>query len=264
MNHCFVGIRKYLAESTLHRHEYHQIVLPRVGNLELEVEGQGGRVEHGVGAFIIAGARHAFLAKGANGFVVIDLPAGHGNDPLACSFDRKAFFLIEPPVQGLIDYASAMLDRTSISTAIFMPWVELLMDGLAKGRSVPTLETQALGRAVAFMRAHVSKPIQITDVSAAAGLSATRLYALFRKYYGQSPHAALIQFRADAARRLLTQTNLSIAEIAVRTGHTDQSALTRRLRVTLGVTPAALRRAARSTPQATELTRGVGSPEEFE
>jgi len=59
MNHCFVGIRKYLAESTLHRHEYHQIVLPRVGNLELEVEGQGGRVEHGVGAFIIAGARHA-------------------------------------------------------------------------------------------------------------------------------------------------------------------------------------------------------------
>ena len=34
MNYCFVGIRKYLAESTLHRHEYHQIVLPRVGNLE--------------------------------------------------------------------------------------------------------------------------------------------------------------------------------------------------------------------------------------
>ena len=257
MNHCFVGIRKYLAESTLHRHEYHQIVLPRIGNLELDVEGQGGRVEHGVGAFIIAGARHAFLAKGANGFLVIDLPAcNNGDDPLACSFDRKAFFSIDPPVQGLLDYASAMLERTSISNAILVQWLELLMDGLAKGRAVvPSLETQALSRATAFMRAHVSKPIQITDVSAAAGLSATRLYALFRKYYGESPHAALTQFRVDAARRLLTQTNLSIAEIAVRTGHTDQSALTRRLRVTLGVTPAALRRAARSTTQVTDLVK---------
>jgi AraC-like DNA-binding protein len=248
MNSNLVSIRNYRAEATLHRHDHHQIVLPHVGNLELEVAGRAGRVEQGVGAFIGAGASHAFLAKGANGFLVIDLPVRHfDSDQFAQSFDKNAFFPIEPAAQGLLDYASAMLERTKLSGTILAYWMMLLLDGIAQGRPViPSSEILALNRAMAFMRSHASQPIRVTDVSSAAGLSDTRLHALFRKHYGQSPHAALVHLRVEAARELLARTNLSIAEIAVRTGHGDQSALTRRLRVALGATPAALRRAARS------------------
>jgi AraC-like DNA-binding protein len=252
MSSNLISIKKYRAEATLHRHDHHQIVLPRVGNLELEVDGRGGRVEQGVGAFIIAGATHAFLAKGTNGFLVIDLPVRHiDSEQLARSFDKNAFFPIEPPVQGLLDYASATLERTTPSGTILAYWMMLLTDGIAQGRPIiPSSEVLALNRAMAFMRNHASNPIRVTDVSGAAGLSVTRLYALFRKRYGQSPHAALVQLRVEAARQLLARTNLSIAEIAVRTGHGDQSALTRRLRLALGVTPAALRRAARPLSRA--------------
>ncbi|WP_425995657.1 helix-turn-helix domain-containing protein [Caulobacter sp. DWR1-3-2b1] len=48
--------------------------------------------------------------------------------------------------------------------------------------------------------------------------------------------------RLRAAQRLLSDTRLSIAEIAVRTGHWDQSALTRRMRGALGVTPGVWRK----------------------
>jgi transcriptional regulator GlxA family with amidase domain len=85
----------------------------------------------------------------------------------------------------------------------------------------------------------------VADVAAAVGVSLTRLHTLFRKHFGRGPHALLMQWRVESARRLLQETHLSIAEIAVRTGHTDQSSLTRRLRSALGVTPAALRREAR-------------------
>ncbi len=249
-----VSIRKYRAESTLHRHEHHQIVLPRVGNLELEVGGRGGRVEQGVGAFIVAGATHAFLAKGTNGFLVIDVPVRHFEcEQFAWSFDENAFFPIEPQVQGLLDYASATLERTNPSGTILTHWMMLLIDGIAQGRPViPSSEILAMNRAMLFMRNHASKAIQVADVSSAAGLSVTRLYALFHKHYGQSPHAALVQLRVEAARQLLARTNLSIAEIAVRTGHGDQSALTRRLRLALGVTPAALRRAVRPPSHVTQ------------
>ena len=132
------------------------------------------------------------------------------------------------------------------------------MDGIAQGRPViPSSEILAVNRAMLFMRHHASKPIRVADVSSAAGLSVTRLHALFRKHHGQSPHAALVQLRVEAAQQLLARTNLSIAEIAVRTGHGDQSALTRRLRLALGVTPAALRRAARPLSHVTEPLAGA-------
>lgn len=245
MSSSVVTIRRYLAESTIHRHDHHQIVLPYIGNLELEADGRGGIVKHGIGAFIVTGTKHAFLAKGTNGFLIIDLPCAGGSDQLAALFERKVFFPIDAPVQGLMDYATATLEQNP-SFAISEQWAPLLADSLAPKCAVfCSPETNALRRATRFMRSNASKPIRVRDIAAEAGLSITRLHLLFRQHYGQSPHAALTQYRVELARWLLTQTSLSVAEIAVRTGHADQSALTRRFREALGVTPAALRRAAR-------------------
>jgi AraC family transcriptional regulator len=46
----------------------------------------------------------------------------------------------------------------------------------------------------------------------------------------------------DAARRLLSETERPIADIALETGFTDQSHLTRVFRRCLGETPAGFRR----------------------
>jgi transcriptional regulator GlxA family with amidase domain len=57
-----------------------------------------------------------------------------------------------------------------------------------------------------------------------------------------TPRASLSDTRLRAAQRLLSDTRLSIAEVAARTGHGDQSGLTRRMKAALGVTPGAWRK----------------------
>lgn len=38
-------IRSYSGEVELHQHDFHQIVLPRSGAMEIELDGRGGKVD---------------------------------------------------------------------------------------------------------------------------------------------------------------------------------------------------------------------------
>lgn len=99
-----------------------------------------------------------------------------------------------------------------------------------------------LARAMAMIEARYDQPLTVRDLAAEAGMSQSRFFARFAQAYGLTPHAAVSAARLRAAQRLLSDTTLSIAEIAVRTGHGDQSALTKRMKVALGVTPGAWRK----------------------
>lgn len=82
----------------------------------------------------------------------------------------------------------------------------------------------------------------MAEIAAASGVAERRLNALFLARLDSTPYDELMRLRLDFARALLRSTALPIAEIAAMSGHADQSALTRRMRAVLGVTPAALRR----------------------
>lgn len=69
-----IDIRSYCTDSELHNHDYHQIVLPRYGELEVEVAGRGGIVNRRHGVFLPAGDKHDFRASGRNAFFIIDVP----------------------------------------------------------------------------------------------------------------------------------------------------------------------------------------------
>ena len=76
----------------------------------------------------------------------------------------------------------------------------------------------------------------------ASGVSVSRLHALFREELDTTPHAWLLEQRLVKAREWLATTEAPIAEIALRAGFSEQSALTRALRKATGMTPAAYRR----------------------
>ena len=241
-----LGFRSYGGEAKLHCHEFHQIVLPRRGRLELEIGGRGGHVETGRGAFIAAGTRHAFRAEGQNRFAVLDT-----GDPAfgIGALDRLAetgFFSLPPSVQGLIDFLDAMTDGPAPEPLI-AHWRGLFHAALTATPERPP-ETDRLSLALHFMAAHLDKPLSVRDIAREAGMSETRLHQLFRAGRGMTPHAALIEMRLDRALSLLATTRASVAEIAVMTGHGDQSALTRRLRQSRGLTPAAFRKSAGKNP----------------
>ena len=69
--------------------------------------------------------------------------------------------------------------------------------------------------------------LTVAGLALRAGLSTSRLHALFLKEVGATPHAWISERRLTLARQLLADSTHSIAEIAYRAGYADQSALTR-------------------------------------
>lgn len=97
--------------------------------------------------------------------------------------------------------------------------------------------------AIARIEARLDDPEPASEIARAVGLSPRRLEMLFRQTLGLTPAAYALTTRLQAARRMLTDTRHPIAEIALRTGFSSQSALSRAFRARFGNPPSALRRA---------------------
>ncbi|AWB49750.1 GlxA family transcriptional regulator [Gemmobacter aquarius] len=96
--------------------------------------------------------------------------------------------------------------------------------------------------AVARMEARIDSPEPAQETARAVGLSPRRLETLFLENLGLTPAAYAQTLRLQAARRLITDTRHSLTEIALRTGFSGQSALSRAFRHHFGTPPSALRR----------------------
>lgn len=241
MNSTAVEIRHYSGEVERHQHAYHQVILPCAGSLEIEIEQNAGRVAGSVASFVPAGCGHTFLAQQADAFLVLDVPMGIGPEVM----DHRVippFFAFGADVQGLIDYMIALGPQTRLSPSLAEAWSTLLLDRLSERTGHPDRAETAVRRATAFMKSKLADPIRVADIAQAAGMSPTRLHEAFVKRRTTTPHAQLMALRLDAAEQMLADPRLSIAEIALRTGHADQSALTRSMRRNRGITPAGFRR----------------------
>lgn len=96
--------------------------------------------------------------------------------------------------------------------------------------------------AAEFIRAHCTEALKLEDICAAAGLSPSYLTRSFRRGYGMTPHAYLINSRIQYAQSRLRQGG-EIAEVALAAGFADQAHLQRTFKQLLAATPGQYRRA---------------------
>lgn len=97
-------------------------------------------------------------------------------------------------------------------------------------------------RAKAFLIAHLAGDVSLAEVARECALSRSHFSKAFKQTTGQTPHAWLVAQRVEAARRLLGNAALPIAEIAAACGFSDQSHLTRVFSAHVGTSPARWRR----------------------
>lgn len=88
------------------------------------------------------------------------------------------------------------------------------------------------------------RPLTIDELAEAAHWSRFHMMREFKAVHAISPYEYLQRRRTQTAARLLCSTELSVAEIADRTGFHDRSTLVRRLRRSRGLGARALRTAA--------------------
>jgi len=151
------------------------------------------------------------------------------------------------------------LERTTSALArqtLLLEWLQRLRGqrSPAAARSSSAIRDPALRRACERLADDPGANISLAELAAAAGASRHRLTRLFRAAFGVPPHRFQISQRLRAARALLEQ-GIPVADVAQRTGFTDQSHLVRHFRRSIGFAPSRYAALLRSNVQDARLGR---------
>jgi AraC family transcriptional regulator len=77
--------------------------------------------------------------------------------------------------------------------------------------------------------------IRLSDIARECGLSVSHFARSFKTSFGTSTHQWLTQHRIDHAKQLMSQTSMSLIEIAIQSGFNDPAAFTRTFHQLVGV-----------------------------
>ena len=132
--------------------------------------------------------------------------------------------------------------------ALTLQIAALFLDGRATGGRATGGRVPAdarVARALAAMEANLESPLPLAELARRAGCTRRSLEARFRGTLGATPRTVYRQVRLNAAHRMVTDSELGLAEIAGRCGYGDQSAFGRAFRRAFGLAPRALRAGSR-------------------
>jgi AraC-like DNA-binding protein len=233
--------RTYGGDGVLHRHEHVQIVLPMQGEMEIEVDGRAGKLDIARAAFVAPDTSHVQSASGKNRFLILDCDLADIGEDDAERLRLQTFLPIPAAVRRLLDFIDLSIgaDRPvgQLPDTVARHCTPLLLDALA---AMP----QRASRLQALLRRIEAAPGRLWTAAAmarVANLSVSRLHALFKAELHQTPQEWLSDLRLRLVQEALVESDVPLAELALRAGYSDQSSLTRAMRRTTGLTPAAYR-----------------------
>ena len=244
-------VRSYGADLGADRHDYAQLVLPLGGTVLLDIEGRQDRLDLLRGACVAPGAWHAQRADGPTESLILYVDRGAMSHPAWERLLARPFMTLGPGARKLVEFMGVMRAQADLLTG----WVPLLLDTLVLDAPRPASRLTAL---LARVEAAPGLAWTTDTMARSAGLSVSRLHALFRTELDTSPHAWLRDVRRSRARAWLAETARPIADIALAAGFSDQSALTRALRDATGMTPGAYRRAGQADQANASLAASSG------
>lgn len=157
-----------------------------------------------------------------------------GFQPLSSimSLDRALYQGVVELYGVLVDGSLSAPTKQDAATAFFSHLLRML-------GAAPPPQSEAhdkLRRAAAFIQAHCTQALKIEDICAAAELSPSYLIRAFKKLYGMTPHAFLLNQRVQLARQLLKRGE-PLAEVALAAGFADQAHFQRAFKQLLAATP---------------------------
>jgi len=97
-------------------------------------------------------------------------------------------------------------------------------------------------RALELLRENLDGDVRLTDLAKECGLSVSHFARAFKAAFGVSSHQWLIRQRIDRAKELLSRTDMSLTDVAAKSGFGDQAAFTRTFHRVTGISPGRWRR----------------------
>lgn len=92
-----------------------------------------------------------------------------------------------------------------------------------------------------YINDHCTEDLSLDDVAAVAGFSKFHFTRLFKQFTGQPFYRYLNRKRIDCAQKLLVDPQISVTEVALRSGFSSLSAFIRMFKIFQGCTPTEFR-----------------------
>ena len=169
---------------------------------------------------------------------------GQHNDELLCE-------LCDPPLSSVIPnarrvgfeaadlLARLMSTRKTRTTRIEIPPIGIVT---RQSTDLVAVDDERLARAMRFIRENAHEVISVEDIARAAAISRSLLERKFREAFGRSPWDLVTQLRLRKAEQLLSESRLSIAEIAGRSGFGTPEYFSAAFRKLTGTSPRSARK----------------------
>lgn len=103
------------------------------------------------------------------------------------------------------------------------------------------LPGRRLKQVLEYIEANLSRDVHLDELAETASLSSFHFAKLFKQSTGASPHQYILQRRLERAKELLRKPGLTISEISLDAGFSDQSHFTNVFRRFVGVPPSKYR-----------------------
>lgn len=176
---------------------------------------------------------------------------GVDNDELICDLTAPPLSSVALNHEAVGYQAAQLLDRAMagrlVNSSTVIP-LEASHVVARQSTNILAIEDTELVRAIRFIRRHTGEPIQVSDIVATVTVSRRVLERRFQELLKKSIHDEIRRVRVEGVARMLLETDLSISQIALDLGYTNDKHVARYFRKEKGVTPQQYRKKFRSKP----------------
>ncbi len=107
--------------------------------------------------------------------------------------------------------------------------------------SAPTAPQRYIDFSVNYIKTHYNQNISVSKLTKLLGVSQPYLYRIFNEAFGKSPKAFICEYRINRAEKLLTETDMTISEVASAIGYSDSFSFSKAFSSIRGCSPSEYR-----------------------
>jgi AraC family transcriptional regulator len=164
------------------------------------------------------------------------------SEPRLTFFDESLQILARLLASSQQDMPSFHLFGDSVVAAIVARIAHLGTTNQPKASRRLGLTKGQLAQVTGFVHDNLSRSIRLSELASLAGLSESQFGRAFKVSTGMTPHKWHLAARIEYAKRMLTNREKSLVDIALEAGFSEQSHFTRAFTAANGISPNAWRR----------------------
>jgi AraC-like DNA-binding protein len=209
--------RGWTEQLRVHAHPFGHLLFPLKGQLVIETKTQFEAISDERVLYLPAECEHAFGArKDWTECLVIDIPSGLPASRLAAP--ESAYGLILDINQDWRALRSLMLSEQERDHPALSNLLQYSLHLLTRKQEPVSIQ---------YLHAHYMEPITIEDLAKMEHFNASYYSQWFKSRMNMTPMQYVRQLRVQEAKRLLLETDYTIADITQAVGYSCQSHLTK-------------------------------------